>query len=328
VLNQTRIPNEIIFSENNATDKVKNEVNRLISLHPIIRKVESERPSLSLARNIAIKSASGDLIAFLDDDDIWVKEKLELQVKNIVLMGAVGISSNYYEFNDSEKIIFESKVSLPGSKSWLELLSDQNFFSGGSAAMIRAEVFDRIGYFDESMPACEDHEFWWRMAANGEPLVYLDDILVGVRKNNKNMSDNSTLMLRGNLILFSKILGKKGMSEELVNNYSLKIRHQINLIFSPELFSKIPESCPNLIEAITTYWHLRLWNHAIRLKISSYLYNLSRNDPSYLEEKLIKKPILGSVAYLLRALFILIVVAPIEVVFLFAYKLKKALRLF
>lgn len=323
VLSQTRLPYEIIFSQNAASDEVKNEVVRLSKISPLIKVVSSDRPSLSLARNRGIEAAKGDLLAFLDDDDIWVNNKLEIQVKNLILMGASAVSSNYYEFDDQENIHNTSSFSLPGSKSWVQLLGDQNFFSGGSAVMVRSEVFGRTGHFDEAMPTCEDHDMWFRMALNGERLVFLSDVLLGIRKNGKNMSSNERQMLRGGLIFFSKLLAYNGVAEQIIKDCALRMAHISNLVLFPENVHRSIEYPANLYKATITYWHLRHLKHYLKTKLHSYGKSLQRRGASNKAQIIFGNAGVILCLYCIRSLFVLLVCIPVELIIYIFHKLRK-----
>lgn len=325
VLSQTRLPNEIIFSQNVASAPVKDEVARLSKLSSLIRVVDSDSPSLSLARNRGIQSAQGGLLAFLDDDDIWVANKLEMQVKNLILMGASAISGNFYEFNDQGVVFNKSEYSLPGGKTWVQLLGSQNYFSGGSAAMVRAEVFKRVGYFDESLPTCEDHDMWFRMACARESFVFIDEVLTGIRKNGKNMSSDKSGMLRGRLILFSKMLKNKDLDQQIIKDFYLQLVEDANLIFFPkteEIFIKYPSG---LYEATLTCWHLRVIKRFFELKVNPKLRSIKQRAFFNLKYKTKSKPklILFIFFRLLKFIFVTLICIPIELIIFFFKKIRR-----
>lgn len=220
VMHQTHMPIEIIISQNNATQDVKNEVARLAKDNELIKVIDTSYPdSLSFARNVAIKNSIGDYVAFIDDDDYWMPEKLRLQISSSIKMGAGLVASNFHEFNEEEGIFSRSSYKSWRGESWVNILHQGNPFAGGSAALVRRDVFDRVGLFDEGMPSCEDHDMWWRIASSGETLYFLEEDLVGIRKNSHNISNNEEFMIRGHLIHLSKMMGDKRIPREQIVKY-------------------------------------------------------------------------------------------------------------
>ena len=77
VLSQTSKPREIIAVDDGSTDGTKNW---LAKMYPAIRYIHQSNSGVSGARNVGIKTAQGDWLAFLDSDDEWLPQKLECQV--------------------------------------------------------------------------------------------------------------------------------------------------------------------------------------------------------------------------------------------------------
>lgn len=244
VLDQTIKATEIVLCLNGASDRARVEANRLASLHNNIRIVEVPFPGLSRARNAGIRAAVGEYIAFLDDDDIWETTKLEAQITAAVHNAADLIATNYYTFTDLENKHFVSDLRSNRQNLWKYDLSVANYLSGGSAVLVRRDVFDSAGYFDETMPSCEDHDMWRRAAVAGYRIHFIDECLVGYRKDADNMTSKPQLMLQGELMHLAKILNEGEAYEPFAHRFYGRIQPLLKGYFD------VPQSDANIVKAL------------------------------------------------------------------------------
>lgn len=145
VLGQTYINWEIIFWDNLSTDSSAQIFRGYYDPRFKYYSAEMHTP-LYEARNKAIEKASGELIAFLDVDDIWVKEKLSLQVP-LFLNKGIGFSCGKYILinqRKSKNILTNvySEVDLPSGTVTNDLLGE--YFIHVSTLMVRKSVLDKI----------------------------------------------------------------------------------------------------------------------------------------------------------------------------------------
>ena len=171
VLSQDYQDYELIIIDDGSTDGFDKSIFR--SDIVVIRK---ENGGVSSARNAGIRKASGEYIAFLDSDDEWKNNKLTLQHNFIIKNPGIRIFQS-----DEEWIRRGEKVN---SKNIHQKISGDIFFNSlklclvsPSAVVIKKNIFDEYGLFDEKMPVCEDYDLWLRISSR-EPVGLLNEKLI------------------------------------------------------------------------------------------------------------------------------------------------------
>lgn len=119
---------------------------------------------VSAARNLGVSQSSGKLLAFLDSDDLWQPRKLEQQVTFLAAHAGAQICQ-------TEEIWLRNNVRVNPHAKHRKTSGDifarslERCLVSPSAVMMRRELFERLGGFDEDLPACEDYDLWLRIAA-------------------------------------------------------------------------------------------------------------------------------------------------------------------
>ncbi|WP_051688398.1 glycosyltransferase family 2 protein [Butyrivibrio sp. AE2032] len=177
VLAQTYSPFEIIVVNDGSTDKT----GEIVSSFSSVRCVASEHKGIASARNLAVKEAKGDYVAFLDADDIWVPSKLEKQVRYISDNENCQIVFSHYEnFTD---IPLDSLTER--QKKVMENLS----YPYLASALISRNVFEKYGLFDEKYTYGEDTEWLKRLQFAGLDLSHeIPEVLYRRRIHGANIT--------------------------------------------------------------------------------------------------------------------------------------------
>jgi len=119
----------------------------------------------SAARNLGIEMAHGEYVAFLDSDDMFLPQKLELQACELDANPSIGLVYSYAKNIDENGnyLSYHFEGNLSG---WVypALLYIKNNVITTPTVMVRAEVLAEVGGFDESMDVCEDLDLWRRIA--------------------------------------------------------------------------------------------------------------------------------------------------------------------
>ena len=163
VLGQTYKDVEVVIVDDGSTDDTWKVVARYRGLVTAIRQ---DRRGVSAARNEALRRARGEFIALLDADDVYLPEKLELQVQALDRYPEAGlVFTDLVEFTDAGKILGRGLLGTPFFRQWLrahrrgsvsvgwmyrETLI-QMCVPGGSCAMIRRECLDAVGDYHPAL---------------------------------------------------------------------------------------------------------------------------------------------------------------------------------
>lgn len=176
VLSQSYNDLECIIVDDGSEEDTASVIDQ--SIDPRIKYVEhNQNKGASAARNTGIEQAQGEFIAFLDDDDEWMPEKLEKQVELMRRrsddFGLVYCWMDYYEYPDNKY----KKVRPTLSGNIFEEMLDRQRIGNSSTLLVRSEVIDRIGGFDESLPRGNDGDFIRRVARKYK-IDYVPKVLV------------------------------------------------------------------------------------------------------------------------------------------------------
>lgn len=118
-------------------------------------------------RNIGCQAARGELIAFLDSDDLWLPEKLTLQVPLFDQDSEVGLvycDLSYFDADGSIDRPSRFNAHPPLSGNVLREMFVQGCPMHTSTVVIRSQCFDKVGLFDEDLSYYEDQDLWFRLA--------------------------------------------------------------------------------------------------------------------------------------------------------------------
>jgi len=187
ILEQTFTNFELIIVDDCSDDDTEHQVST-VDDHRIIYLKSESRVGAAAARNIAIKSARGRYIAFLDSDDEYLHNKLELQVNKFEEAPAnIGIIyCGYYIAYESNHYY---EVVPPEYKGNLfDILLKHNRI-GSPTPLVRKECFNSCGLFDESLPSCQDWDMWLRISTKYD-FDFVNEPLAKVHNHGNQISTN------------------------------------------------------------------------------------------------------------------------------------------
>lgn len=180
---QEPAPLEILVVDDGSTEPLD------LPEHPLVRVIRQPNKGLSAARNRGVAEARGDLLAFLDADDVWYPGKLAAQLP--LIRPDVGLCSCDFD------LIIEGEPLQPGwgggAADYRELLKGNAINPSGVIA--RRSVLLEAGGFDERLPRAEDWDAWLAIARISS-LAHCPQVLVGYRRHGNNMSNDYRGMFR------------------------------------------------------------------------------------------------------------------------------------
>jgi GT2 family glycosyltransferase len=173
VLNQTFRDFELIVVDDGSTDETEAIVD---SYDDPVKYFYQSNQGPSAARNLGIKQATANLLAFLDSDDRWLKEKLQIQVDLMMKNPDVKICYTDETWIRNGKRVNPKKIHQKYS-GWIYQKCLPLCIISPSSVMIHREVFERAGLFDESMFVCEDYDLWLRISRY-YPITFINKPLI------------------------------------------------------------------------------------------------------------------------------------------------------
>ncbi len=131
---------------------------------------------VSAARNAAVKNCDSEWIAFLDSDDFWHPHKLQKQIAQTVIRAECPI-----HFTDEiwirNGVRVNPKKKHQKLEGWIFKPSLELCLMSPSTVLLRRELFDVHGFFDETLPICEDYDLWLRLTAQHQVALLNEKLM-------------------------------------------------------------------------------------------------------------------------------------------------------
>ncbi len=175
---------ELHIIDDGSTDDTREVVQRFLS-DPRIEYVQSDALGQSRAKNLGIARSRGAFVAFLDADDAWLPTKLEKQLA--LFQKGTGVVFCRRSLMDElgKPLVAKPQAAIPSGRVLTEMFK-QNFVCF-SSAMVRREVFSRVGRFDPQWDLAIDYDLWLRVAKHYK-FEFVDEELVRYRTGHGNLS--------------------------------------------------------------------------------------------------------------------------------------------
>jgi glycosyltransferase involved in cell wall biosynthesis len=208
VLSQTFQNMELIVVDDGSTDETPALLSRYGDHLRVLR--QSNR-GVSAARNGGIQAARGNLIAFLDSDDTWQPDKLARQVDFFDRQPEAMICQTEETWiRRGVRVNPRRRHRKPSG--WVFEASLALCLVSPSAVMMRRELLEEMGGFDESLPACEDYDLWLRVSLR-YPIHLIEDALVVKRGGHDDQLSRQHSLDRYRIQSLLKILGGEPLTD-------------------------------------------------------------------------------------------------------------------
>lgn len=245
VLDQTLTPLEVIVVNDGSKDAT---AEKLMNFGNKITVITIPNGGVSNARNVGIKASTGDLIAFLDADDVWYQEKLKVELAVFEKFPEVGFTCcDYLKFNAAIhlKVNYFSRFKKdsnfnfdePLIKSAFELLIKENFVGTCSNVMFKRELIDKVGFFDVNLRQAEDYDMWIRFSLITNFVLISNQLLEKITHETNLTNNNLETLLYHEMVLMkikTNNLACKVL-DNILDDYSqalAEVRYQIgNLLY-------------------------------------------------------------------------------------------------
>lgn len=221
VLEQTLEDYELIISDDASTDRTKQYVES-ISDPRVVYICNKTNRGVAATRNSALKISRGEYIAFLDDDDEWLPEKLSLQLDKIEKsppdVGGIYTGVSYLDL-ELGKVTSVSDPHIRG-----DIINDilpENFLVT-SSLLFRKSCFKKLGVFDERFPFGEDFDMWIRIASRYK-FDFISEPLVKYAIHKQKITFNYSKVISGLELLLSKHKDLFSRNKKAYSDYTLRL---------------------------------------------------------------------------------------------------------
>ena len=261
ILNQTFDNLEVLVIDDGSTDSTGEIVNSIID--PRLQIFSYPNAGISTNRNRGLAKASGEFIAFIDADDLWASDKLEMQLKVLLKYPKAAVAYCWTDYIDAEGKFLKSGKRITETGDVYSKLLVSNFLENGSNPLIRSAAFNSVGGFDESLTVAEDWDMWLRLSINHE-FVVVPEVKVFYRVQANTLSTNLVQMEVNSL----QVIERAFTHPKAESVQHLK-KHSLALLYKYLTFKAI-EAPPEK-------------KHS--LKAAQFLWNCLKYEPSMLRQR-------------------------------------------
>ncbi len=198
---------EIVLIDDGSTDGIADRIKEW-GENIIFLRQDNKGPAA--ARNLGIKHAKGDFIAFLDADDLWPEDKIKMQLERFQMDATADIITGRIQYSK-----------LEGAEDVDLALAEDNTLINVhlGAALIRRQVFEDVGLFDETLRFSEDHDWFLRAREAGMKIIVMNKVTLIYQLHAGNMTREKPFHEFGMLKILKRSIDRRKLAynKETVN---------------------------------------------------------------------------------------------------------------
>lgn len=295
VFAQTYTNYEVIVINDGSSDTEELEV----ILKPYQKKIvylKQENQGAASARNAGIKNARGELIAFLDADDLWFPDFLESQTAFLQKNKLDMVWCDAYLFGDSPcagRTFMQMNPSI--EKITIENLLHQKYDIITSGTVARKDVLLAVNGFDDNIFRGHDYDLWVRLLFNNARLGYQKKIMLKYRLRSDSLSGNEIQMTEREINVYNQITKNLNLKEEhkkIIENQLNRLHSRLMILHGKVQFVNrdFKSALNNFKSANLLHYSFKLNFIILILNIAPnfflYIYNIIRkNEVKFLQKK-------------------------------------------
>jgi glycosyltransferase involved in cell wall biosynthesis len=261
VLNQSFSLIEVIVINDGSTDRTLEIVNSIIDSR--LKTFSYNNAGTSVSRNRGLSHASGDFVAFIDADDLWTSNKIELQLKALEDNSQANVAYSWTDYIDLDGKFFKPGRRPTNTGDVYSKMLLYNFLENGSNPLVRKESFTKVGYFEQSCAPAEDWDMWLRLAGEYE-FVAVPEVQILYRVTMNSLSTNLKRQEAASL----KVIERAFLHPKAESLQHLKKR-TLAEIYQYLMFKALEAPAQKHTSGIATqfFWHCLRYNPAFLKQI-------------------------------------------------------------
>jgi len=211
--------------------------------------LKQENRGVSAARNFCIRSSHAEWIAFLDSDDEWLPQKLEKQLAFIKLNPACRfVHSNEIWIRHGQRVNAPKRFDKSNNEIFKRSL--ETCLISPSTVMMKRELCENLGLFDESFEICEDYDLWLKVLAQEEVGFISDELIKKHGGHEDQLSTRFHSMDFWRIKALVNLLKNPVLSSEKKNQVNEQIQKKAALLKSGYLKHQNTQGLKDLLEIL------------------------------------------------------------------------------
>jgi glycosyltransferase involved in cell wall biosynthesis len=211
VLGQTYPEFELVVVDDGSIDETPNILAGLQD--PRLRVIRQPNAGLSAARNTGIRESSAPLVTFLDSDDYFLPDKLEVLSRFLEEHSEIDLVAGRVRYIDPMGSTIPGSEIAPAQLSLSELLRGNPICVSG--VLMKRKCFESAGVFDETLRACEDWDLWLRLLVQGCQMASVDHYVAAYRIHPGQMTSQSERMRTAIFSMLDKFFNRPELPDYL-----------------------------------------------------------------------------------------------------------------